>query len=156
MIAVPGADDRATWARSGAEVAGSRKTDDVRHAEVRYAERDGDYLAFTVFGDGPIDLAVPQSRVPIDLMWEWPQLATFMETLGRMARVITYDVRGFGASDPVLDPTVASAEGFADDIRTVLHAADSRRIRGGRASSRWVAVFRARCTRPRIPSECTR
>jgi hypothetical protein len=42
----------------------------VRHAEVRFVERDGDYLAFTVFGEGPVDLAMTQTRVPIDLMWE--------------------------------------------------------------------------------------
>ena len=30
----------------------------MRHAEIRFAERDGDYLAFTVFGEGPIDLAM--------------------------------------------------------------------------------------------------
>ena len=108
-------------------VAGSRQTGGVRHAEVRYAERDGDYLAFTVFGEGPTDLVIPQNRFPIDLIWEWPHLATFMEALGRLARVITWDGRGFGASDPILDPTASTTEGFADDMRAVLRAADSER-----------------------------
>src|SRR5689334_13501506 len=69
------------------------------NGEVWYTERDGGHLAFTVFGEGAIDLAIPQNRFPIDLIWEWPHLATFMESLGRMARVITWDCRGFGASD---------------------------------------------------------
>jgi class 3 adenylate cyclase len=128
-------------------VAGSRQTGGVRHAEVRYAERDGDYLAFTVFGEGPTDLVIPQNRVPIDLIWEWPHLATFMEALGRLARVITWDGRGFGASDPVLDPTASTTEGFADDLRAVLRAADSERASlfdmgsGGAVSAAYPATY---------------
>jgi len=83
-------------------------------------------LAFSVFGEGPIDLAV-SNRFPIDLIWEWPHLAAFMEALGRLARVIVFDVRGFGASDPILDPTAANFEAYADDVRAVLQAADSER-----------------------------
>jgi class 3 adenylate cyclase len=100
----------------------------VREAEVRYAERDGDYLAFSVFGEGPNDLAVAQGRFPIDLMWELPQLATFMEALGRLARVIVWDSRGVGASDPLRDVSAANAEAFADDLVTVLDAAASDRV----------------------------
>jgi class 3 adenylate cyclase len=100
----------------------------VAEAEVRYAERDGDYLAFSVFGDGPNDLAVAQSRFPIDLMWELPQLATFMEALGNLARVIVWDARGVGASDPLRDLTAANAEAFADDLVTVLAAAAADRV----------------------------
>jgi class 3 adenylate cyclase len=99
----------------------------VRDAEVRYAERDGDYLAFSVFGDGSTDLAIPSSRFPIDLIWDLPQLAAFMEALGRLARVIVWDARGCGASDPILQPVAAQAEVFADDTRAILQAADSQR-----------------------------
>ena len=88
---------------------------------------NGKYLAYTVFGEGRTDLAIPSSRFPIDLIWEWPQLATFMEALGRLARVITLDNRGFGASDPTRDPTASDAEAFADDMGAVLSAADSER-----------------------------
>jgi class 3 adenylate cyclase len=100
----------------------------VREAEVRYAEHNGDYLAYSVFGDGPNDLAVAQSRFPVDLMWELPQLATFMEALGRLARVIVWDARGVGASDPLRDPNTAISEVFADDVVTVLDAAASDRV----------------------------
>jgi class 3 adenylate cyclase len=99
----------------------------VRDAEVRFVERNGVYLAFTVFGEGPIDLAVSQSRFPIDLMWDLPQLAGFMEALGRMARVIAWDARGWGASDPMTDWD-ARFEAFADDLHTVLGAAGSDRV----------------------------
>jgi class 3 adenylate cyclase len=99
----------------------------VRDAEVRYVERDGDYLAFTVFGEGSYDLAITGSLYPIDLIWDFPQLAGFMEALGRVARVIMWDGRGIGASDPVRDPAAATAELYADDCRAVLDAADSDR-----------------------------
>ena len=111
-----------------------RRTDRVRlsrveEPEVRYAELDGDFLAFSVFGDGPIDLAIAQSRFPIDLMWGLPQLAAFMEALGRLARVIVWDARGVGASDPLRgDTTAANAEKFADDAVAVLDAAESDRV----------------------------
>ena len=87
----------------------------MRDAEVRYVERDGGYLAFSVFGEGPNDLAITQGRFPIDLMRELPQLAAFMEALGRMARVIVWDQRGYGASDPIHDADVArTATAIAD------------------------------------------
>jgi class 3 adenylate cyclase len=99
----------------------------VRDAEVRYVERDGSYLAFTVFGEGSHDLAMASNSVPIDLFWQFPQCAGFMEALGRMARVIAWDARGFGASDPVRDPTAANSETYGDDVGAVLDAADSDR-----------------------------
>jgi class 3 adenylate cyclase len=100
----------------------------VRDAEVRYAERDGDYLAYTVFGEGPHDLAIAGNLFPIDLVWDFPQLAAFMEALGHMARVIMWDGRGIGASDPVRDPATTTAENYADDARAVLDAVDANRV----------------------------
>jgi class 3 adenylate cyclase len=106
----------------------------VRDAEVRYADRDGDCLAFTVFGEGSHDLVLTSNQIPIDLMWEFPQSAVFMEALGRMARVIAWDARGFGASDPdrrgplgFRDPTASNTETNVDDVCAVLDAADSER-----------------------------
>ena len=121
--------DRAISALSGtrAGVSRSRRLTTCGTPRFGTRQRDGDYLAFTVFGEGPTDLAIPQSRFPIDLMWEWPHLATFMETLGRLARVIAWDVRGHGAWDPILYTAASSTEDFADDMRAVLGAADSER-----------------------------
>jgi len=65
---------------------------------------------------------------PIDLMWELPQLAAFVEALGRLARVIVWDQRGFGASDPVPDATAARTEMFADDMLAILEAANADRV----------------------------
>ena len=101
----------------------------VREVEVEFAVRDGAHIAYEVFGSGPVDLLVsPGSAFPIDLMWDLPQLAEFMEALGRVARVIAFDGRGQGASDPI--PTadgVADIEAQASDVLSVMDAAGSDR-----------------------------
>jgi class 3 adenylate cyclase len=100
----------------------------VRETEVRFAEHAGNYLAYSVFGEGRHDLAVKNWRFPIDLMWECPQLSAFMEALGRMARVIVHDSRGCGASDTIAEPGAAFAEETADDLLAVLDAAGSDQV----------------------------
>jgi class 3 adenylate cyclase len=118
----------------------------VRQSEVRFAERDGKYVAFTVFGTGLVDLVFVQARFPIDLMWELPQLASFAESLGRSARVIVYDSRGNGASDllnPLTDRSVME-QGF-DDLIAVLDAAESERTsildHGGGVATTFAATY---------------
>jgi class 3 adenylate cyclase len=92
--------------------------------EVEYAVRDEASIAYEVFGNGPIDLVVDSgSRFPIDLIWDLPQLAEFLDALGQVARVIAYDARGCGASDPL--PTTdgaAGTESAAADLLAVLDA----------------------------------
>ena len=109
------------WARDRARLTG------VRDVEVDFAVRDGARIAYEVFGAGPIDLVVwTGNRFPIDLMWDLPQLAEFMETLGKVARVIVYDPRGCGASDPL--PTTdgaAGTESSSADLLAVLDATDA-------------------------------
>ena len=109
-------------------VSGSRKTDSVRDVEVRYAEHDGKCLAYEVFGEGPTDLLVHQICYPIDLTWDLPQLSDFMDSLGECARVIAFDSRGEGASDPIDDPGAATLEAWCDDVFAVLDAAGADRV----------------------------
>ena len=116
----------------------------MRESEVRFAERDGKFVAMTVFGTGPVDLAVVQARFPIDLMWELPALATFMESLGQMARVIVFDSLGNGASDPLDDPSLL--EQSFDDLLAVLDAVESERasildLGTGGAAAAFAATF---------------
>jgi class 3 adenylate cyclase len=95
----------------------------VRDVGVEFAvQRDGASIAYEVFGNGPIDLVLAMGRFPIDLMWELPQLAEFLDRLGEMARVIAYDARGSGASDPMPTDPVSQVEMFAGDCLAVLDA----------------------------------
>jgi class 3 adenylate cyclase len=101
----------------------------MRGVQVEYAVRDGASIAYAVFGNGPVDLVMTSTRCPIDLMWDLPQLADFLDTLGRVARVIAYDTRGFGASDPL--PTTdgaAGVESAAADQLAVMDAVGCDRV----------------------------
>jgi class 3 adenylate cyclase len=80
-----------------------------------------------VFGAGPIDLVLAQSWCPIDLLWELPQLASFLDMLAGLARVIVLDNLGSGASDAVTDRVAAPIETFADVTLAVMDAVRSPR-----------------------------
>jgi class 3 adenylate cyclase len=104
---------------------GGARLKGVRDVEVEYAVGpDGASLAYEVFGSGPIDLVLATSRFPIDLMWDLPQLAVFLDRLGEMARVIAFDQRGSGASDPLPADVVGGAvERSAVECLAVMDAA---------------------------------
>jgi class 3 adenylate cyclase len=113
-----------TTVRRSHDHPGSGNVCAVRDVEVEFAVRDGVRLAFEIFGRGPMDLVVATgSRFPIDLMWDLPQLAEFMDTLGSVARVIAYDGRGAGASDPI--PTTEGAAGLEDAAASMLAVIDA-------------------------------
>src|SRR5205814_10452953 len=71
-----------------------------------------------------------RSRSPnnIEIMWEEPALARFLERLATMGRVICFDKRGTGISDPVPLGAIPTIERWMDDITTVTDAVGSRRI----------------------------
>jgi class 3 adenylate cyclase len=94
--------------------------------ETRYARSGDVHIAYQVFGDGDLDLVlVPGFVTHVELIWEAEQSARFLEALGAFARVINFDRRGSGLSDPVADaPTL---EERMDDVRAVMDAAGSER-----------------------------
>ncbi len=94
--------------------------------ETRYA-RSGDVgIAYQVFGEGDIDLVVAFPFVShLEMLWENPAQERFMRRLGSFARVIPFDRRGVGLSDPVDSAT--TLEERMDDVRAVMDAAGSER-----------------------------
>src|SRR3954470_20809910 len=92
----------------------------------RYA-RSGDVsIAYQVVGDGPVDLVLVQGfATHLDVQWEAPAFRQFFERIGSFARLILFDKRGTGLSDPV--PQVPTLEDRVDDVRAVLDAAGSER-----------------------------
>ena len=94
--------------------------------ETRYAKSDGVSVAYQVVGDGPHDLIlVPGFVSHVEVAWEQPRLAHFLSRLASFSRLIVFDKRGSGMSDPVDRPP--SMDQRMDDIRAVMDAADSRR-----------------------------
>src|SRR4051794_34764782 len=94
--------------------------------ETKYARSGDVHIAYQVFGQGNLDLVlVPGFVTHIELIWEAEPSARFLEALGSFARVISFDRRGSGLSDPVADaPTL---EERMDDVRAVMDAAGSER-----------------------------
>ncbi len=94
--------------------------------ETRYA-RSGDVnIAYQVTGDGPFDLVfVPGFVTHVELAWGLPSFAPFLDRLSSFCRLIRFDKRGTGMSDPVSGaPTL---ETRMDDVRAVMDAVGSQR-----------------------------
>jgi class 3 adenylate cyclase len=95
--------------------------------ETRYAETlEGTYLAYQVFGEGPIDLVFQlNSGLLVDLMWDEPAIRSFMGRLASFSRVIAFDPRGFGSSGHVDPRAVPAIQTWMDDFGAVMDAAGS-------------------------------
>jgi class 3 adenylate cyclase len=92
--------------------------------ETRYAKSGDVHVAYRVWGDGPLDLVVvPPLLFSILAHGEEPDIHAGFERMSSLARVITFDKRGTGASDPVAG--APSLEERMDDVRAVMDAARS-------------------------------
>src|SRR5437870_8334620 len=98
----------------------------MKRPETRYAESNGVSIAFQVFGAGPVDIVIAPGFVSnVEMWWAEPKFVHLFERYTRFARVIIFDKRGTGLSDPVVRaPTL---EERADDLQAVLDAAGSQR-----------------------------
>jgi class 3 adenylate cyclase len=95
---------------------------------VRYAKVDGLNLAYQVVGDGPIDLVlVDEWATPLEGRWDVPAIASRLDRLASFARVISFDKRGIGLSDPFDVPGMAMPELWVRDVVAVVDAAGARR-----------------------------
>ena len=92
----------------------------------RYAKSGDLHIAYAVEGDGPIDLVwVPPWISHVEYLWSEPTLERFGKRLTKFSRVITFDRRGSGLSDPFFGaPTL---EEQMDDVLAVMDAAGSER-----------------------------
>ena len=62
----------------------------------------------------------------VELNWEEPALAHVLERLASFSRLIMFDKRGTGLSDPVPQDRLPTLEERMDDVRAVLDAVGSR------------------------------
>jgi pimeloyl-ACP methyl ester carboxylesterase len=90
----------------------------------QYAKSGDASIAYQVVGDGPIDLVLVLGfATHLELQWESPPLARFFERISSFSRLIIFDKRGTGLSDPVTEaPTL---EQRIDDLGVVMDAAGS-------------------------------
>ncbi len=94
--------------------------------ETRYARSGEVNIAYQVVGDGPFDLVfVPGYVTHLELAWRLPHFGQSLTDLASFSRLIKFDKRGTGMSDPVSGaPTL---ETRMDDVRAVMDAVGSRR-----------------------------
>src|SRR3954465_3133308 len=92
----------------------------------RYARSGDASIAYQVVGEGPIDIVLVLGfATHLELQWEAPPFASFFERIASFARLILFDKRGTGLSDPVV--SVPTLEERIDDVRAVMDAAGSER-----------------------------
>src|SRR5207253_1077357 len=96
--------------------------------DTQYA-RSGDlHIAYQIVGEGDPDLLFCHGWLSnLELMWEEPSFARFLQRLSSFSRLILFDKRGTGLSDRVTVNELPSLEQRMDDLRVVLDAAHSRR-----------------------------
>jgi pimeloyl-ACP methyl ester carboxylesterase len=96
--------------------------------KTRYAKSGDINVAYQVVGDGPRDLVyVPGWISNIEVMWEEPSMARVLNRLASFSRLILFDKRGTGMSDPVAIDAMPTLEERMDDVRAVMDAVDSER-----------------------------
>jgi len=94
--------------------------------ETRYARSGRLNIAYQVTGDGDRDLVVVPGWVShVELGWELPPLARFLDRLASFARLIIFDKRGTGLSDRVPDADLPGLDERMDDLRAVMDATGS-------------------------------
>jgi class 3 adenylate cyclase len=93
--------------------------------KTQVVDSDGSGIAYQVIGDGPDLLFVPGFLSHLDLQWSDPWFGRALHRLASFSRLIIFDQRGVGLSDPA--PGVPGLEQRVDDIRAVLDAVGSER-----------------------------
>ncbi len=92
--------------------------------ETRWAKSETGALAYQVFGSGDRTIALIIGAIThVEKVWAVPEQASFLRELSRLGRVVLYDERGMGASDPVPDGQPPTLEERVDDLMAVLDAA---------------------------------
>ena len=96
-----------------------------RTPDVHYAESGDLSIAYMVFGEGPDLVLAPGFISHLEVGWEEPSLVHWYSRLASFRRVIAFDKRGTGLSDPASHaPTL---EESVDDLRAVMDAAGAER-----------------------------
>jgi len=96
--------------------------------DTRYVRSGDGYLAYQVCGDGPEDVVLlPAWATHVEEDWTRGALPRFLACLASFARLIRFDLRGTGLSDPVAISEMNSLERWKDEALVVLDATGSRR-----------------------------
>jgi class 3 adenylate cyclase len=94
----------------------------------RFARCGDIHVAYQVVGSGPLDIVlVPEWGSHVEEAWEQPRIAAALRRMARIGRLIRFDKRGTGMSDPVTLDLLPSFDVWMDDVVSVLDAVGSDR-----------------------------
>ena len=79
--------------------------------ETRYAKSGDLHIAYQVVGEGPPDVVlIDQWFSHIDGQWDVPPVARLLQRIASFSRLLVFDQRGVGLSDPVSIASLPSLE----------------------------------------------
>jgi class 3 adenylate cyclase/pimeloyl-ACP methyl ester carboxylesterase len=92
----------------------------MERPDSRWATTSGGVeIAYQRFGRGDRDIVwVPHMLFGVDLLWDAPPIARWLEGLGSLGRVVIRDIRGTGLSDRTVEPGDAATD--VADLMAVL------------------------------------
>jgi pimeloyl-ACP methyl ester carboxylesterase len=94
--------------------------------ETRYARLRSERIAYQVLGDVPRDLVLTTGSFSNgDVEWEDATMARLLMRLASFARVIRFDRRGTGASDPVRIQALPPWESYVEELVAVMDTVGS-------------------------------
>ena len=100
----------------------------VEMPRTRYARAGDAHIAYQVFGHGETDLVwMPHWATHLEMLWEAPLAPAFLDGLASFARVVLFDKRGVGLSDPVALSPQPTVESWVEDLSAVLDTIGSER-----------------------------
>ncbi|MEX0984902.1 MAG: adenylate/guanylate cyclase domain-containing protein [Actinomycetota bacterium] len=91
--------------------------------DIRYTDGDAQ-IAYQVLGHGDLDLVFAFDWASnVELIWQHASVERFLRRLASFSRLVVFDPRGMGLSDPVITPP--APEEWMDDVRAVMDAVGS-------------------------------
>ncbi len=88
-----------------------------------YARAGDAHVAYQVVGEGPPDLVLVSTWFShVEARWDIPAFAHYLRRLSSFSRLISFDKRGIGLSDPVPLDQLPLLEEWMTDVRAVMDA----------------------------------
>lgn len=99
----------------------------VANVRTQYIRSDRVNIAYQVWGEGDVDiLLIHGGFIPIQAMHDQPRFARFLNRLVNLGRLIIFDCRGIGCSDPISLTNPPTVEQWAQDALAILDAVKSQ------------------------------
>lgn len=96
--------------------------------QTQYVKKGDASIAYQVVGEGPIDLVYVTGLMShVDVRWDYPPGARFLDRLASFGRLIMFDRLGTGASDRLPPDALPVWEDWTEDLRLVLDCVGSER-----------------------------